>query len=115
MNEGVSWSIYLLNIGLINELVHQSRMGCIHQYPSQKDHEDCMWMSWPEKVDNYFDAALNKLTEMRYFQFVNHAYNVWEMLEEEQDFCMLEVTEFFHNELPKKDVQSFVRSKLKEQ
>ena len=41
--------------GLINELAQQSCVGCINQYPSQKDHEDCMWLTWSPRVVKYFD------------------------------------------------------------
>ncbi|XP_072177056.1 uncharacterized protein [Diadema setosum] len=71
--------------GIISELVHQSCVGCMEGYPSQKDHEDCMWLPWGDLIDKYFDAALGKLTEERFFSFVNHVYNVEDMFDNEQD------------------------------
>ncbi|XP_071509498.1 uncharacterized protein [Diadema antillarum] len=90
--------------GIISELVHQSCVGCMEGYPSQKDHADCMWLPWGDLIEKYFDAALGKLTEERFFSFVNHVYNVEDMFDDEQDECVREATEFFKIELKKKDV-----------
>ena len=51
--------------GLIHESVHQSCTGCRLNHPSQKDHDDCMWLEWPNRVDKYFDEVITKLTKER--------------------------------------------------
>ncbi|XP_041457505.1 uncharacterized protein LOC121409661 [Lytechinus variegatus] len=100
--------------GIINEVVHESCDGCTRNYPSQMDHEDCMWLEWPQKVDKYFDRAISKLDESRFFQFFNQVYNVQVLFEEEQDLCVGEASEFYHVELPKRGVQMHVKSKMRE-
>ena len=81
--------------GLLNEAVDRSCTGCRLNYPSQKDPEDCMWLEWPDRVDKYIDEAITKLTEERYFRFINMVYLVNEMFEEELDACVEETTIFF--------------------
>ena len=75
----------------------KSCTGCRLNYPSQKDDEDCMWLEWPDRVDKYFDKAIIKLTEERYYvRFVNMLYIENEMFEEELDACVKEATHFVH-------------------
>ena len=42
-----------------------------------------MWLEWPDRVDKYIDEAITKLTEERYFRFINMVYLVNEMFEED--------------------------------
>nr|XP_054766192.1 uncharacterized protein LOC129273183 [Lytechinus pictus] len=100
--------------GLINESVHESCEGCKNKYPSQKDHEDCIWLPWEELVDKYFDKALNMLNEERFFWFADQVYNVHGMFEDEYDYCVAEAAEFFNSGLKKKGTQSQVKRKVKE-
>ena len=73
--------------GLIHESLHQSCTGCSLNYLSQKDHDDCMWLEWPDSVYKYG---------------------------EELDACVKEATYCINSELKKKDVLSFTMSKLKD-
>ena len=98
---------------IMGELVHIKCIGCRLGYFSQKDHEDCTWLPWPDMVEKYFDQALANLTPKKFFDFVGSVYNFHDLFENEQDYCIGEATEFFHFELKTKEVQLFVKEKLK--
>ena len=59
---------------IIGELVHDSCIGCQLDCPGQKDHDD--WLPWVDMVDTYFDSALARLTEARFFHFASTIYNM---------------------------------------
>ena len=100
---------------IIGELVHDSCIGCQLDCPGQRDHEDCIWMSWADMVDKYFDNVLARLSEARFFHFVDVVYNMTVLFENEEEYCVAEATEFFHYELIQNDVQAIVKNKLKKQ
>ena len=60
---------------IMGELVHLKCIGCHLRYSSQKDHEDCTWLPWPDMVEKYFDQALANLTPKKYFDFAGSVYN----------------------------------------
>ena len=98
---------------IMGELVHTKCIGCRLGYFSQKDHEDCTWLPWPDMVEKYFDQALANLTPKKFFDFAGSVYNFRDLFENEQDYCIGEAIEFFHFELKMKEVQLFVKEKLK--
>lgn len=54
-------------------------------------------LEWPDKIDKYFDEAITKLTEERYFCIFKLVYIVIvnKMFEEELEACVEEATHFF--------------------
>ena len=64
---GKEIAIAFFNVKLLPETIHTNCFACVHDHPSQIEH-DCLMMDKKESVNMYFEEIVKK----KDFSLINH-------------------------------------------
>ncbi|XP_072173739.1 uncharacterized protein [Diadema setosum] len=98
----------------MHNLAVENCIGCIMDYGGQMDHPECLLLPWEEKVDRYFQRAVDNMKEQDFLSFFDAVYKVEEMFDDEQDLAVGEAVEFFHFNMKEDRVVNHLKRKLLE-
>ena len=107
--------IVLLTVAItrkINSLVKAGCEGCQNDYPAQKDHLDCLWLEWPEKVDKYFMEAVNSMNESDFIGYLKELYNWNYLFDNDKELLIVETVEFFHYHFRKSEILEYIKNRM---
>ncbi|XP_071476162.1 uncharacterized protein [Diadema antillarum] len=96
----------------INEVVRSRCYGCQHDRPGQMDHVECLWRSWSEIVDDYFDEAIRSVSETDLIGQLRQIYHWEELFEEDRELLVVEMVEFFHFQLGREAIQKTLKKQV---
>lgn len=106
----------LMAVRAISSILHQSVVehceGCVEERGCQLDHQECLFLPWEDKLDNYFEQAVARLNCGVFLTFFDTVYKLDEMFIPEQDCVVGEATEFFEIDMKEARVLELIKQTI---
>ena len=111
ISTGLFIAVVLALTRKINDHVRANCYGCEFEKCSQKHHH-CLFLSWEDKVSQYFERAVSTLNEVELIDCLKDTYKWDDLYRDDKEMLVVEAVEFFHCVLKKPTTLGMIKTRL---